>query len=310
MAGPAPNQFRWKDIAGSVYRTSFQDGFNYGQPAVTITYECIASTLTGTLEATGLKPNFAYQMKLVANPDALYWYELSPEEQDFVTAVGDLGRWWDMTTSQINPPFDPNHQMQAYLLFDHFETDNAGSAVKDFYADSSFHVLFTGSGWYYPTLNYVNPSGPPPNDEAYDNPYPSATWVMVGAQAEPDRPAPGSAFLPPGDYELAFLLTEESFHESGLGGWWASAMAGLVRFHIWSEDSGCLCGDIDGSGLIDLNDFSTFALCFSGGYGARPPECPQNAFACCDQDADGDVDLSDFSTFALRYGAPPACCDF
>ncbi|NLG35397.1 MAG: hypothetical protein GX548_08600 [Lentisphaerae bacterium] len=41
--------------------------------------------------------------------------------------------------------------------------------------------------------------------------------------------------LAPGSYLLEFLLTEESFHDSGLGGWWAHAAHGPAQFEILSE---------------------------------------------------------------------------
>ncbi len=67
----------------------------------------------------------------------------------------------------------------------------------------------------------------------------------------------------------------------------------------------CACGDLDGSGLVDLGDFATLAVCFSGPGGAPPGGCSEADFACADLDADGDVDLGDFSTFGTIFGQPP-----
>jgi hypothetical protein len=233
VAGPAPNVFRWKDIADNVYQQSYMDAFSYGSPSVVVRvdYEMVSNTFQGMLEGTNLKPNFAYQMKIVTNPTAKFVAELSPAEYRTLQAVASIGRWWDMTTGQVNPPYNAAHQMQSYLLFDHFETDNFGNVTKTFYADSSFHVLFTGSGYYKPVTSVVNPAGPPPNDVAYSTPYPTAQTITVGAQNE--HGTPGSTFLPAGHYEgLVFLLTEESFHQNGLGGNWASAMACEILFDI------------------------------------------------------------------------------
>jgi hypothetical protein len=66
----------------------------------------------------------------------------------------------------------------------------------------------------------------------------------------------------------------------------------------------CVCGDIDGSGgSVDLNDFSTFAICF--GLTGPTVNCDATAFACSDLDANDTVDLNDFSTYALMFGTTP-----
>jgi len=62
-----------------------------------------------------------------------------------------------------------------------------------------------------------------------------------------------------------------------------------------------LLGDIDGDGDVDLNDFSTFANCFSGGATTPPPSCAPAEFAAADLDADGDTDLNDFASFANNF---------
>jgi len=66
----------------------------------------------------------------------------------------------------------------------------------------------------------------------------------------------------------------------------------------------CRPGDIDGDHDVDLNDFATFVLCYTGyGGGAPSPDCDEGEFCCSDLDGDGDVDLVDFSTFAIHYGS-------
>ncbi len=61
-------------------------------------------------------------------------------------------------------------------------------------------------------------------------------------------------------------------------------------------------GDLDGDGDVDLVDFSTLSVCFSGAGGARPDSCSPADFALADLDGDGDVDLIDFSTFQTNFG--------
>jgi hypothetical protein len=61
-------------------------------------------------------------------------------------------------------------------------------------------------------------------------------------------------------------------------------------------------GDLDGDGDVDLNDFATFATCFSGSaVTTPPPSCSGSDFAGSDMDNDGDVDLNDFATFSSNF---------
>ena len=59
--------------------------------------------------------------------------------------------------------------------------------------------------------------------------------------------------------------------------------------------------DFDDDGDVDLNDFATFAMCFSNGATTPPPGCGPVDFAKTDLDDDSDVDLNDFATFATYY---------
>ena len=77
----------------------------------------------------------------------------------------------------------------------------------------------------------------------YDQDY--ATW-RIGVFGEVERTAPQS-YLPEGEYRSRFILTEESFHESGTpGGNWASAI-GEAGIHFWiNQPAGPHdCGDWD-----------------------------------------------------------------
>jgi len=140
--------FRQMDIADNLYSVAYQESFTYGQPempVVTFTYNNKANTFKGTLTATGLKPNFAYQIKLVGKPDLDDW----SNEQ-----IGYAGRWW---RKQPNPGNsndteykanrdNPDYIFEGYLLFDFFVTDEIGNVSISFAADSSFHVLWATHG--------------------------------------------------------------------------------------------------------------------------------------------------------------------
>lgn len=75
-------------------------------------------------------------------------------------------------------------------------------------------------------------------------------------------------------------------------------------FEIVPQSCPYVCADLDGSGgQVDLNDFSTFAVCF-GAYG--PTEaCPDIDYSCSDMNGDGWVSLNDFSDFSVLFGTVP-----
>jgi hypothetical protein len=202
---------RWMDIADNTYSSDYQNVFTYG-PSVTLTYNSTSGTFSGTLTATGLKPNFAYQMKLGGDPEIDDW----TNEQ-----LGNAGRWWDE---------------QGYLIFDFFVTNELGNASVSFSADSSYHVLWKttqrlqrpNDGPLISTTFDPNTSSP-----AYDFDYSQKTIIIYG-EWQTGRALPGELTLPAGDYCASFVLTEESFHQSNVegGGNWASVLAGDVNFTV------------------------------------------------------------------------------
>ena len=78
--------YRWLDVANQPYSEDFRDSYNYTQEDVDveITYEIVGNSFQGTLTAVKLKPNFAYQLKLVGNPDI---------DADSNERIGLAGRW-------------------------------------------------------------------------------------------------------------------------------------------------------------------------------------------------------------------------
>ena len=60
---------------------------------------------------------------------------------------------------------------------------------------------------------------------------------------------------------------------------------------------GCVPGDCDCDGDVDLHDFADFEACLEGpGSGLPQPDC-----ACFDLDGNGDVELFDFAEFQLAF---------
>ncbi len=258
--GSGTSNHRWMDVANHVYAASYQQSYNYTQASVTADYFTDATALHGTLTASNLKPNFAYQLKLVGSSSDPLGKEL----------IGLTGRWWqsewngsswasgqnlnnkgdgsspnpnDVLYSARRDVADPSsptgkkYSYTAYRLIDYFVTDANGNASLDFCVDDSYHVLWkttqrspqTGDG---PVRSRTFAVTLPDPLGAYGTAYSTATAKIFG---EWERlPADGIA-LPPGDYVIGINITEESFHGGGLEGNWASAMGATLRFTIVPE---------------------------------------------------------------------------
>lgn len=224
---PETIDYRWSDLDQNPYAAGYVASYTYDDATVTVGFETGEPTFTGHLSAAGLKPNFAYQVKLVGKPTGLWG-----AEGDDVTneRLGYAGRWWEVSPGVGNRTDayyetyrdDPAYVFEAYLLFDFFLTDGNGDAELDFALDSSYHVLF----W-----DWQGTQG------ACDRPLKSTT--VVGAAAHPaydadvgpedvgvypqiERLCNGQTALPLGAYRCRLLLTEESFHTAD--GNWAPAM--------------------------------------------------------------------------------------
>ena len=234
-AGSSPMAtFRWKDIEDNIYDINYQNTFLYSQPRVIISFNPTDTRFSGKIFGYGLKPNFAYQMKLVGKPENDWGTngdDLSNE------LIGFEGRWW---RKQPNPgntddadylahKNDPDYIFEGYLVFDYLVTNEYGYVVKEFEADNSFHVLWN---------TVINSRTPGPNDspisyhsvrasiqnDIYSTAL-SPDEVGLYGEWEPGRDIPGEVELPDEEYYVRFVLTEESFHQSGLGGNWALVMS-------------------------------------------------------------------------------------
>jgi len=252
--------FRWKDVAGNTYSTAYQASYSYTQATVMITYGTNDTILTGTMTATNLKPNFAYQLKLSGFPSN----EPAANEN-----LGFSGRWWKeewdgskwangCNLNDKRPGYFPNSNDVWYLLhkddpdpsgtsptglkyrfagyrpFDYFITHSNGNATVQFRMTDTYHVL-----WKTSQRTREADDGPvkchtfdpdPGLQPAYETNYPESTVEVFG---EWERLPRGEIHLRAGLYTLDFLLTEESFHESGgVSGGWAHAAHGEAQFTI------------------------------------------------------------------------------
>ena len=262
------SNFRWKDVAGQLYSTAYQGSYTYDDAHVQVGFNTTGTELSGTLTATNLKPNFAYQFKLIGTPihqlgdtnygsneliglNGRYWQQqwlgsswnsganLNSKGDGSSPNPNDLTYWAtrDVADTVGGSPTGLKYKYSAYRVFDYFITDEFGSATLDFTVDSSYHVLF-GTWQGSPGVN----DGPlvthsfdvdPAVHSAYDTDYGPAS---AGVYGEWERLPTGGIGLRTGHYQCEFLLTEESFHESGLGGNWAHAMHGAAEFEIISPD--------------------------------------------------------------------------
>lgn len=238
--------YRGRDVANNPYAADFfGPAFSgYTDRMAAVTYQTSGGTFRGRLVVRGLKPNFAYQVKLVGRPTKSFGAAGDDATNE---KLGFTGRWWfqqvNDTTDEIYRARkdDPDFLAQGYLLFDRFITDRFGNATVDFAAADSGHVL-----WRLGNLPLPGSARPQPKDArpcyrqvvaqrstgfGYDRDFPPQ-WIGVWMEIE--RKTAGTTVLPLGDYFCRFLLTEESFHESGEGaGFWASALGvEEVRFTI------------------------------------------------------------------------------
>jgi len=253
--------YRWLDVANNEYGALYQGAYDYTQATVAVDFSDAATRFQGTLAAANLKPNFAYQIKLVGE----HWTVANE-------MIGLTGRWWQeewinddwggganlndrddgsspnpndlvYTSRHDIPATDPDnksgfhYRYTGYLLLDYFVTDENGAAAVPFVADSSYHVL-----WKTSQLDRTAADGPivsaaldpGATSYGYDTDYPASSADIYG---EWERLPVGGVTLPTGDYAAQIILTEESFHGSGgaLAGNWAAAVGGDIGFTIIPE---------------------------------------------------------------------------
>jgi len=247
--------YRWLDVANQAYSATYITIYNYTQATVSVTYNTQGNKLIGTLQAINLKPNFAYQLKLVGTSGTV------ANER-----IGLAGRWWQEEWngtawtngqnlnnkgdgSSPNPndlvylsrrditdatsPTGLHYKFTGYLLFDYFITDEHGNATVPFETGSCYHVLWkttqrtrtADDGPLKTTTFSATPSSP-----AYNTTYPTQTISLFG---EWERLPISGVPLAPGEYSAQLILTEESFHGDGGqdAGNWAAAMGATIQFN-------------------------------------------------------------------------------
>lgn len=217
-----------------------QYGYQYGgYPGnVTFTYNNPDNDrLSGTINATGLKPYATYQIKFIGKPICGYGVSGNDTANEY---IGYQGRWTvlnvscsgagcnrtdaDYAANKIKADGDPTKECIAgYLVWDFFTVDPSGNATKAVQTANSYHVLWSGGGTCNTNVNnylaYLDPAHPGVLFSPADK---------VDGQIE--RGACGSLILNPGAYDLRMVLTEESFHQSP--GTWATVLEKDISFTI------------------------------------------------------------------------------
>ena len=191
--------------------------YDYSASSANVTFYVYGNTFYGQLVGSKLKPNFTYQMKIEGKPFCLYDINGSNSAN---SKIGYIGRWWDhdycTTTCNINDAWvesHPDNCIQGYDLFDYFNTDGDGNIIKDFSLAKSYHVLWCSAPEGGTNNNHLN----------------NGTCASENLWAEPER---GDVSMTNGYYNLRFLLTEESFHNSSTGQWPTVLTADDIKFRI------------------------------------------------------------------------------
>lgn len=235
--------FYWFDAAGNPYSSEYQRGFTYASAKVSLTYETpTRNPLRGRIVGSGLKPNFAYQLKMEGKPTALYGQAGDDAGNE---KIGFAGRWWREKPNPANARdadylrdrAKPNHVYLGYLLFGYVMTDCQGELDAEIAVDSSFHVLWQEGQQHKrreqdgPVVRYVLTV--PFDDPRYEVVVPEST-VGVYGETEPGRALPGQLRLAPGSYDTRLIVTEESWHKINPG--WASILrVDSMKFDILPE---------------------------------------------------------------------------
>ncbi|KPJ53087.1 MAG: hypothetical protein AMS16_05625, partial [Planctomycetes bacterium DG_58] len=294
LTSPA-GDYRWLNVADQVYGTTYRTNYDY------------TTVLRGTLTADGLKPNFAYQLKLTGTPGigdnepiglaGRWWKEtwndaasswdnggnLNDKDTGYPPNPNDLNYYDWRDIPDASSPTGKRYRFTAYLVLDYFITDDNGDASFGFETGSSYHVLWKTTQRSRETDDGPLKSAtfdPDPSHPAYDDNHPEATVTMYG---EWERLPMGNVHLAAGQYACQMMLTEESFHGSGgtYAGGWAAAMGAPIEFTIIPQGA-ALPGDFNADNIVDRDDLAIFL----GAFETEDPGAP-------DMDGDNDCDRDD-----------------
>jgi len=292
MQDPWPSaRERWWDISNT-NEQQFDaflglDGsqpYSYANNAqVTVSYDARPSQpyFIGNIKATGLKPNFAYQIKLLGKSvKGTRGFGAGGDDLGN-ERLGYAGRWWCDSSHSSQTNFDDSHylnfyknapangnavhNMYGYIYMGNVVTDSLGRANQNFTGKNSYHI--TWPDWQVGTNSGMpeDPKSPfsiaggildsnPTIYYGYGSVAPTASVRLFYEYEGSGRPR-DNVVLPSGAYKARIVLTEETFHNGEtLGGFWKSVLvADNVNFTIGAAAAPTNLTATGGNGRVVLN---------------------------------------------------------
>lgn len=232
---PTPQSITINELGGDI-GAQYGYNFNYSSANVNFAYTTPqASKLSGTINATGLKPYTSYQVKFSGIPtclDAINGNNTTNEN------IGYKGRWTCTScggdansrnrsdalyvANKAKADGDPTKECIAgYLVWDFFTADSSGNASQAVSTSNSYHVLFCGGGTCDTATNtFLNTP---------DSTHPTQKFCPADkVDGQLERGTCGGLTLDAGSYHLTMALTEESFHQGN----WAVVLQKPIDFTI------------------------------------------------------------------------------
>jgi hypothetical protein len=276
-AKAVPRLWDIENRAYSSFLSTNPASFDYADAHVELTYDTNPSVrhFVGQIKATGLKPNFWYQMKLVGKPQrgVAGWGAFGDDTAN--ENIGYAARWW-CTTDGTTTNFDDNYYWNnygspvladsrrqdtyGYLYMAGFLTDEYGNAKTETVdgVPTSVPVAFNGNKSYHVTWKQGQNGIFDVFIDAYRlsstsgygygfkfaSTSPVELWYELerGYSSRGNQPrTPTDVRLRSGSYNCRFVLTEETFHNnpdlsaSYHGGRWQVVMA--TEDYAWSRNS-------------------------------------------------------------------------
>lgn len=206
--------------------------YGYQDASVVVNHRAVMDNFKGTLQATGLKPGFTYQVKLEGSGSLA----LTTEERLANEMIGLSGRWWYNGNQDDEFYYENKNTFNiiGYLVFDFFTADENGNANVHIVSDESYHVLWCGPTAYSNTFLYpVDVTQSPFSDYTLKCVLP---MLCHADDVIPQIERPEFSALPEGNYpNVLLVLTEESFHQSC--GTWSTVMDAETSFSIDTSKS-------------------------------------------------------------------------
>jgi hypothetical protein len=156
---------RFLDIDDRPFSATFKRDFRYRAGQVTLEYQTAPAEpyFVGRLRADGLKPNFAYQLKLAGKPQngSRGWGEQGDERAN--QALGHAARWWNdslqrntsdsfVDENNARPPAERD-SIYGYHYIGSFVTNAQGNADVEVVGQNSFHIVWQGQATNHAQTN-------------------------------------------------------------------------------------------------------------------------------------------------------------